>query len=66
MKAASPAVVALRPRSSKTLWTCGARSVQSGPPEAPSNVVEPIITHSSATVPGSTGSDGRPSSGRRR
>ena len=44
----------------------GATLVQTGASEAPSNVIDPIITARSATVPGAGSSCASPDSGRRR
>jgi hypothetical protein len=54
-----------KPRSVTTSVMSGAMSDQTGPLESPSNVVDPIITQSSATVPGTGVSHVTPLSGGR-
>jgi hypothetical protein len=53
------------PRPSRPLWISSARSVHSRFSLRPSNVVEPIASASSATVPGSRRVRVTPENGRR-
>src|SRR5215207_6676942 len=53
------------PMSMKRSWMSGAMSTQGLPSLAPSNITVPIITNSSAIVPGSGSSDVTPDSGLR-
>ena len=66
MKVASSACCGDRPRSWKNCAMSGETLFQGRFPVNPSNETEPIITATSATVPGSGSSCGRPDSGRRR
>ena len=52
MNASSSAVDWPKPMSRNRLVSSGAMLPHAGPPEKPSNDVVPMITHSSATVPG--------------
>ena len=65
MNASCSAVACPNPIEVKTSVTFGARSDQTGPLEKPSNVVVPIIVHSSATVPGTASSVVTPDSSAR-
>ena len=66
VKASSSPVFRLAPRSlTKNFCRSGAMSFHRTPFEKPSNDVEPIITHSSATVPGKMSSLNSADSGAR-
>ena len=65
MAARTGVVSGAKPRVRKKSLSWAARSVHIGPWLRPSNVTVPIITHTTATVPGTGCSAGSPASGGR-
>ena len=65
MNASSSAVACPKPASRKKPVRSGAMLPHAGPPEKPSNDVVPMITQTSATVPGTMSRFVRPLSGLR-